>query len=600
MIPSGLQDSLRATAPDHDLASQLIASATRIMLATLGTMALLLAIGIVLPGAPYHIPVALVRAAFLLTILALTIVVLRLRTRLAEHVISSQVLTRRLSEAQRVARLGYWEMDTATREVFWSNELYRIFGVDPAAGLPPTESIMAMAHADDRERMREVFKRAATDLTEYNEQYRFAGENGTPRILQSTGRVIVDETGARKLVGTVQDVTERHELESRLRQAQKMEAVGQLAGGVAHDFNNVLTVIDGYGALVAGCEHANQEIRSYAGEIRTAAKRAATLTRQLLSFSRKQEAKPVKLDLNETIAATSNMLHRLIGEHIPFNLELADRTEPIVADRVQIEQILINLAVNARDAMPSGGSLTIQTANEVFDRAESERRGLKAPGTYVRLSVADTGVGMDAGTKARIFEPFFTTKEVGKGTGLGLATVYGIVKQADGQIEVESEPGRGSTFTIYFPRAAALNESATRAPVRSPAPTSGGEWVMLVEDDEAVRPLAARVLRSSGYNVIEVSDGRQALELSQQVGASLSLVVADVMMPGLNGYEVAELIVERWPQVRVLFISGYAPEVLGRGAGVVAGAPLLEKPFTPAGFMAAVRGVLELREQLVE
>jgi PAS domain S-box-containing protein len=385
-----------------------------------------------------------------------------------------------------------------------------------------------------------------------------------------------------------EDVTERRLLEEQLRQAQKMEAVGRLAGGVAHDFNNLLTVITGYNDLMLLRLSDGHPLRPYAQETKNAADRAAALTRQLLAFSRKQVLQPKIVDPNEIVAQMEKMLRRLIGEDVDLCIVAEPALGSVEADPGQIDQVLMNLAVNARDAMPEGGRLTIETRNVgelppgcTGGRAEASPR----EGGYVMLAVGDTGCGMDRDTLAHIFEPFFTTKAEGKGTGLGLATAFGIVKQSGGDVRVESEAGRGSAFRIYLPCVGA-GTTARQQATTSAAP-GGFETLLLVEDDETVRGLASEILRMLGYQVLEAANGPAALALCEQYGAPIDLLVTDGIMPGMNGWQLAEELFAQRPATNVLYVSGYTD----RGAPLPQ-ACFLQKPITPSMLARAVRQAL--------
>ena len=387
------------------------------------------------------------------------------------------------------------------------------------------------------------------------------------------------------------EVTERKRLEQQLRQAQKMEAVGRLAGGVAHDFNNMLTIISGYSGLLLEHPGTVEPLREYVNEIKNAAGRAASLTRQLLAFSRRQVLAPRVLDLNVVVANIGKMLKPLIGEDIDLLTVLGQSLWPVRADPGQLEQVLLNLAVNARDAMPNGGVLTIETANVEMDSASAQTHFPLSPGPYVLLAFSDTGIGMDAETQARVFEPFFTTKEKGKGTGLGLATVYGIVKQSGGYIWVYSEVGKGTTFKIYLPRTE--DEVDESGPGRSGVDAQQGtETLLLVEDEDAVRALVRDVLREKGYTVLEASRGEEALELSEQYGGQIDLLVTDVVMPQMSGRELARRLANSRPQMKVLYISGYADVAVWYQGELDSGGAFLQKPFTPEGLARKVREVL--------
>jgi signal transduction histidine kinase len=388
-----------------------------------------------------------------------------------------------------------------------------------------------------------------------------------------------------------QDIAERESLEKQLRQAQKMEAFGQLAGGVAHDFNNLMTVVTSYCELLLKGAIPPHEQRDVIREILKAGERAAALTRQLLAFSRKQLLQPIELDLNRLIRETEKMLLRLIGEDIDLTATLDPALAWVKADPGQIEQVIMNLIVNARDAMPTGGHLTIETRNVELDQSYAQTHPEVGPGNYVMLAVADSGRGMDDATKSRLFEPFFTTKEPGKGTGLGLATVHGIVKQSGGSIEVYSEAGRGTTFKVYLPRIKPVVSSGTSMPDPSLMP-QGTETILLAEDEAEVRAAVRLVLATSGYTVLESQSVDDALRICRQHQGPIHLLMTDVVMPKMSGRQLAESVVALLPKIKVLYISGYTDDAVVRHGVLEAGMPFLQKPFTPMVLARKVREVL--------
>jgi two-component system, cell cycle sensor histidine kinase and response regulator CckA len=392
----------------------------------------------------------------------------------------------------------------------------------------------------------------------------------------------------------VEDTTERRGLEQQLRQSQKMEAIGRLSGGIAHDFNNLLGVIIGYSELVEEQLPVGDPLRARTVEIKKAGHRAAALTRQLLAFSRQQVLEPRILNLNAVVVDVEKMLKRLIGEDIALVTGLEADLGSVKADPGQIEQVIVNLAVNARDAMPDGGTLTIETADVELDEVYARAHSPSISGAFVMLAVTDTGTGMDAETQARIFEPFFTTKELGKGTGLGLATVYGVVKQSDGHIWVYSEPGKGTTFKIYLPRVFAQAEKDVQR--SAPSKIAGGtETILLVEDEEALRTLTRDLLLECKYRVIEARDGVHALELAAKCTGRIHLLLTDVVMPKLGGPALAERLLQKHPDMKVLYMSGYTGRSVVSGGLVSVESGVLPKPFTRESLTRKVREILDAK-----
>lgn len=464
------------------------------------------------------------------------------------------------------------------------------------------ETFAPLFHPEDAPRAKELFQQI------------LAGETPPPfeaRVLTKSGHYLVAEFTVipeRRqgqvvtLLGIARDLTQRRhaeetlcQREKQLQQAQKMEAVGRLAGGIAHDFNNLLTIITGYSQLMLNRLHPDDLLRNDVEEIRRAALRAATLTQQLLAFSRRQVLMPKVVNLNNIVDMVNAMLQRLIGEDIDLVTVLHPELGNVKADPAQIEQVIMNLAVNARDAMPRGGKLTIETAN--VEIIEPYRYGGMAltPGLYAMLAVSDTGCGMDAETQAHIFEPFFTTKEQGKGTGLGLATVYGIVKQSDGHILVYSEPGKGSTFKIYLPivddAVDPIDGSGSEKP--SPELLHGNETILLVEDEPAVRVLIRDTLRLFGYTVLEARHGYEAQLMGTQRTEPIHLLMTDVVMPQMSGRELAEGLVAVHPDMKVLYMSGYTENAVIHHGILDPGTSFLQKPFTPDTLARKVREVLD-------
>jgi hypothetical protein len=422
---------------------------------------------------------------------------------------------------------------------------------------------------------------------------------GSSRHKTRAGSILSVEINAREIpygkrrarLATVQDVTKQEQLEAQLRQAQKMEAVGRLAGGVAHDFNNALSVILSYSEMLSDGLPREDAMRADLGEIGKAARRAADLTRQLLMFSRQQVLAPRVVDLNELLAGTERMLRRLLGEDVELALLPQRPLGSVRIDPGSIEQVIVNLAVNARDAMPTGGKLTLETADVTLDDAFAQDHLGVTPGPHVMLAVTDTGVGMDRATQSRIFEPFFTTKDKTKGTGLGLSTVFGIVQQSGGTVWVYSEPGRGTTFKVYLPRVEGPAESIL--PTAPPATLRGSETVLLVEDDDQVRAVAGGILRRHGYRVIEAHEGGEALRLAGEHAGTIRLLLTDVVMPGMSGTELARQLAQKCPAMRVLFMSGYTDDSIVRHGVLEASMAFLQKPFTPEVLTRRVREVLD-------
>jgi signal transduction histidine kinase len=450
-----------------------------------------------------------------------------------------------------------------------------------------------VAHPEDAVLDLDHFKELVDGTTDrYQIGKRYLRKDGSAVRGRLTASAVRDSDGRTQFViGLVEDVTERELLEGQLRQAQKMEAIGQLAGGVAHDFNNLLGIITGYSELLEKDLGPGHRGLGRLQQVRRAADRAAGLTRQLLAFSRKQILQPRVLDLGEVVSDVEKMLRRLIGEDVQVVTVFGPGLGRVMADPGQIEQVLVNLAVNARDAMPGGGKLIVETANADLDEAYARNHAGVVPGRYVLLSVSDTGHGMDAETLSHIFEPFFTTKKEGKGTGLGLATVYGVVKQSGGHVSVYSEPGRGTTFRVYLPRTA--DQPREEAPPAPEPPPRGTETVMLVEDAEVLRLMMRELLELNGYRVLEIARPEEAAAAAAAYDGEIHLLVTDVVMPNLSGRETAESVRARRPGIRVLYVSGYTDDVITHHGVLEAGTHLLQKPFTTQAFLRKVRDVLD-------
>jgi PAS domain S-box-containing protein len=454
------------------------------------------------------------------------------------------------------------------------------------------QNVATDVYVDPVQRARLVAALLASGTNTLTAESVWRRQNARHITVRQTGRVVRDAQGRAEFFNViVEDVTERQLLEAQFRQAQKMESVGRLAGGIAHDFNNVLTAIFGYADLVLEELPPASAARQDVDEIRKAAERAAALTRQLLAFSRQQVLAPVVVSVNALVSDIDKMLQRLVKADVQLRLALAPDAGNLRADPGQLQQVLMNLVVNARDAMPTGGKLLIETSSTELTEQYTELHQAVVPGSYVLLAVSDTGIGMDAETKARIFEPFFTTKEKGHGTGLGLATVYGIVKQSDGYVWVYSEPGRGTTFKLYFPR---VGERAEALPSpREAARLTGTETILLAEDDAMVRPLAKGLLDKLGYTVLEADNAERALAVARAHAGPIHLLVTDVVMPGASGRELARRLAETRPETQVLYVSGYTDDAIVHHGMLEPGLHFLQKPFTPATLARKVREVLD-------
>jgi len=480
--------------------------------------------------------------------------------------------------------------DLDDRVLYWNQGAERLYGwaADEALGRDLKELLY-----NTRSLELEQANSLATKTGEWSGQLHQLGKDGQGIIVDSRWTLVRDADGRPKSALVINtDVTEKKKIEMQFLHAQRMESVGTLAGGVAHDFNNLLTVILGYSEMLLSIHEADGSSDvEFLQQIFKAAERASLLTRQLLAFSRKQVLEPRILDLNAVVADTEKMLRRLIGEDILVRAVLAPSLDCVSVDPGQIEQVLMNLAVNARDAMPQGGELTIETANVELDEDYARSHSEVQPGRYVMLAVSDSGCGMDNATKAQIFEPFFTTKELGKGTGLGLATVYGIVKQSGGHVWVCSELGQGTTFKIYLPVKQAAVRAGEPAGVQQSA-LYGQETVLLVEDEDNVRALSRHALQTFGYMVLEARNPLEAVQLSEAHLGDIHLLVTDVIMPQLNGRRLAELLQPRRPAMKVLYVSGYTDDAIMRQGILHADVSFLQKPFTPLLLGTKVREVL--------
>ena len=488
-------------------------------------------------------------------------------------------------------------LDTRGRFAYVSPSYRELLGYVPEHLLG--QSIFSLIHPDEQDEARRRFVESRQGKKAGNLQWKFKHIDGTWKVFDAVENWIYDDEGRpQRAIVVSRDLTERklaekalRNSEDQLRQAQKLEAVGQLAGGVAHDFNNLLTVITGYSDLLLRRISEADPNRSRVEEIKQAADRASSLTRQLLAFSRKQVLQPKLFDLNTLVADMGKMLRRLIGEDIELTTTLTGDVAPINADPGQIEQVLMNLVVNARDAMPDGGKITIEIAHLQIDQTYADNHLAVQPGPYVMLAVSDTGSGIDPETRKHIFEPFYTTKEQGKGTGLGLSTVYGIVKQSGGNIWAYSELGQGTTFKVYLPQ---VDDEVTlpRTQIEPATLVRGTETVLLVEDEPQIRKLAYEFLSDSGYKVLASSNGSDALQILEENSRGVDLIVTDVVMPQMSGRELAERALAISPGTKVLFMSGYTNDAIVRHGVLNPGTWFIQKPFAPDALARKVREVL--------
>jgi PAS domain S-box-containing protein len=504
-----------------------------------------------------------------------------------------------LAKAQSIARLGSWEWDVVQNKVTWSDETRRLYGYSDKDMGADMKHCLERIHPADRNKVQLALAEALRSGGPYVCDHRALLPDGTIRVMHGLGEVVTDTKGQPiRIIGTTQDITEAERAEAalrrseeQLRQSQKMEAVGRLAGGVAHDFNNLLTVITCYSSMSLREMEKNHPLRKNTEEVQAAAERAASLTGQLLAFSRKQVLQPRVINLNETVSGMGKMLRRLIGEDVELCTLFDPEIGHVKADPGQFEQVILNLAVNARDAMPRGGKLTIQTTNVTLDQKTRFRNRDLEVGEYVMVAITDSGVGMTEEVKSHLFEPFFTTKGVGRGTGLGLATCYGIICQSDGDIRVYSELNCGTTFKIYLPRVDAPITADGDSSDRETLP-EGTESILIVEDEAAVRRLAASVLRSSGYQVQEARDAIEGLSLIQ-AKQPFDLVITDVIMPKMSGKELYDQINVIAPRIKVLFMSGYTDDALAHHGVLGPELSFLEKPFSPSRLLRKVREVID-------
>jgi two-component system, cell cycle sensor histidine kinase and response regulator CckA len=563
------------------------------------TLVVLLVLGIALWGTihgrgPYRgltpwstLPVM---QAFIGILSILSITISAIITERKEAGIALEASEHWLRECQRVSRIGSYVLDV-TSGIWTSSEILdEIFGIDSRYERN-LEGASALLHHEDREAMLDYVKDVIGKGKEFHRECRVVRPaDGEVRWVLCRGGLSFDTKRVLvKMAGTILDITDRRNIEAELLQAQKLESIGRLAGGVAHDFNNLLTVINGYGDLVLSQLPAHDESYRYIQEICKAGERAADLTMQLLAFSRKQVLQPKVINLNDLVRESDKMLRRLIGEHIELMCVLEPALDCVEADPGQLHQVIVNLAVNARDAMPNGGKLIIETANSAPGEFPTDSTIVAPAMRYVSLAVRDTGHGMNRETMEHVFEPFFTTKGVGQGTGLGLATVYGIVRQSAGYISVNSDPGKGATFTVHLPTTE--GNQTTEASSLTPVP-SGSETVLLVEDEETVRRLLATILRNHGYRVFTAADGNEAIRMCRDLREPIDLLITDVVMPHMRGPDLAKLLRVQQKNMRVLYISGYTDPPIANPLAFGEWSHYLQKPFAKDALVRAVQETL--------
>jgi two-component system cell cycle sensor histidine kinase/response regulator CckA len=514
------------------------------------------------------------------------------RRRAEQALLASEARFRQLAESVHEV---FWLVDPQENQLLYVSPAYEtIWGRSCQSLYASPRDWMMAVHPEDQERIHEAARtKQAAGL--YDEEYRIVRPDGAVRWIRDKAFPVRDESGRiTRIAGTAEDITEHRQLEAQLRQTQKLESIGQLAGGVAHDFNNWLTVISGCTELVAEMLPAEPAAGELVAEIKHAGERAAALTRQLLAFSRREVLAPAVIDLNTVVADTEKLLRRILGEDIVLTTVLTPTISRVRVDAGQWIQILMNLAVNARDAMPTGGKLTIETREVHLDEAYTKLHPSVRAGHYVVLAVSDTGAGMTSDVKARIFDPFFTTKPLGEGTGLGLAVVHGIVEQSGGHIGVYSEPGIGTTFNLYLPTVEADADSSMKES-SAPARPHGTETILLVEDEDSVRRITARILRRHGYTVLEASGGAAALDLLKHEHRNVTLLITDVVMPHMDGRELAETVQACYPEIKVIYTSGYTEDAVVRHGILHAEVAFLQKPHTSAMLIGKIREVLDPR-----
>jgi two-component system cell cycle sensor histidine kinase/response regulator CckA len=503
----------------------------------------------------------------------------------------------RLRMALDGSQIGTWDWNLQSNVVRWGGHAYRVFDLEPAEFPTSFEGFLDLVHPEDRPGMNGSVRHAIELALPVEVEFRTSTRSGEARWVAAQGQAYCDERGKPvRMLGVMQDITERKRLESQFLQAQKMEGIGRLAGGVAHDFNNLLTAILGYVEIATSKLGEGNPAYDYLSSIRGAAERGASLTRQLLAFARRQITEPRVVDLNGLVVQMQDLLRRVIGEDVELSIVTSRGLGSVRLDPAQFEQVLMNLVINARDAMPHGGLLTIETKNVELDEHYARQHQGVLPGQYVMLAVSDTGMGMTEEVSRHLFEPFFTTKPPGKGTGLGLATCYGIVKQNGGHIWVYSEHGRGSTFKIFLPRS--LDRARPEAsPDQSTASLSGHETVLVVEDEPLVRAISVEALETLGYRVLQASNGQEALGVSRSYDGNIDVVVSDVVMPIMGGPALMQHLRLERPHMKVLFVSGYTDDAIVRQGVLEPGVEFLQKPFPLATLARRIRDILGPRDE---
>ncbi|MCG8617451.1 MAG: ATP-binding protein [Desulfobacterales bacterium] len=521
-------------------------------------------------------------------------------TRTQDREAALDMLQSRLRDAQRLARIGHWELLPQTGELFWSEEIFRIFEIDPLAFGASYEAFLNATHPEDRERVHTAYTQSLKSRSPYKIEHRLLMNDGRIKYVQERCKTEYNDEGIPvKSIGTVQDITENKRIEDenkslqeKIVHVQKMESVGRLAGGVAHDFNNMLFVILGNLDLVmTGMDEEDEDFHALS-EIRNAARRSAELTRQLLAFARQQPISPRPLDLNDTIANMIKMLTRLIGEDIELKWIPGENLGRVLMDPTQVDQILVNLCVNARDAISANGRITIETHMACVGESDCRQRPEFHPGEFVILEVSDNGCGMDKKVRERVFEPFFTTKKADKGTGLGLATTYGIVKQNKGFINVYSEPDNGTTFRLYFAAHQGDEKVYQTAPAAAKTVKGKGETILLVEDEAMILNFCAKTLENLGYRVLKAGSPHQALSIAGRNGGNIDLLLTDVIMAQMSGKDLSQTLLKDFSDLKTLYMSGYTANVIARHGILEEGIMFLQKPFSTDALAVKVREAL--------